>query len=43
MKEKGKRSLNRIDLFKQHGYDCLVFWASELKDKDKILHVVGRL
>ena len=25
---------DRIDMFKEYGYDCLVFWASELNNKE---------
>jgi len=38
---KGQNPQDRIDFFKQHGYDCVVFWASELKDSNKILEVLS--
>lgn len=34
---KGENPQDRIDLFKQYGYDTLVIWERELKDKDKVL------
>lgn len=34
---KGDDPQNRIDFFKQHNYDCLVIWESELEDEANVL------
>jgi len=34
---KGQNPQDRIDFFKQHGYDCLVIWASELKSRKEVV------
>lgn len=34
---KGQDPQDRINYFKQYGYDCLVFWASELKDSTNVI------
>jgi hypothetical protein len=34
---KGQNPQDRIDLFKQYGYDTLVIWERELKDEAKVL------
>lgn len=31
---------DRIEFFKQYGYDCLVIWESEVKDKNRIINKV---
>lgn len=38
---KGQNPQDRIDYLKQYGYDCLVIWASELKDTEKILEKIN--
>jgi very-short-patch-repair endonuclease len=38
---KGQDPQDRIDFFKKHGYNCIVIWANELKDKEKILEKVN--
>lgn len=39
---KGQNPQDRIDLFKQHDYSCIVIWASELKDKINIINKVSK-
>jgi very-short-patch-repair endonuclease len=34
---KGQNPQDRIDFFNERGYQCIVFWASELKNKNDIL------
>ncbi len=34
---KGNNPQDRIDFFKKYGYECLVIWASELKDVERIV------
>lgn len=38
---KGENSQDRIDYFKQFGYDCLVIWASELRNKSKVVEKIS--
>lgn len=34
---KGENPQDRIDLFKQYGFDTLIVWEREMKDKEKVL------
>ena len=38
---KGQNPDDRIQYFKQFGYDCIVIWASELKDEDTVISRVA--
>lgn len=31
---------NRINHFKNHGYDCLIIWEHELKDLDQVIQKI---
>jgi very-short-patch-repair endonuclease len=35
---RGENPQDRIDLFKESGYDCIVIWASELPKSDFVLN-----
>ena len=39
---KGQNPQNRIDYFKQFGYDCVVIWASELKNESIVFERLRR-
>jgi len=34
---RGQNPQDRISCFKEYGFDCLVIWESELKEKDKVV------
>lgn len=40
---KGQNPQDRIDIFNRNGYDCIVFWAKELKDKNIIMTNINTL
>ncbi len=39
--EKQDDSRERIDLFKQQDYDCLIIWEHELRDMDKVISKIS--
>jgi len=39
---KGDDPQERIDTFRKYGYDCLIIWEHELKNKDKVIKEVKK-